>query len=143
MQRVLIPLAFLAAAGLLSAQPVTEQCADGRVMAVSPFNPRPCETHERSKLADTLEEQVEVAALTRSAEGSVVLANGERFDVPATPVERVVDATGAGDLFASGFIFGLSLGASLERCAELGSIAAGEVITHMGPRPHVQLSTLI
>ena len=64
MQRVLIPLAFLAAAGLLSAQPVTEQCADGRVMAVSPFNPRPCETHERSKLADTLEEQVEVAALT-------------------------------------------------------------------------------
>ena len=67
----------------------------------------------------------------------------DRFDVPATPVERVVDATGAGDLFASGFIFGLSLGASLERCAELGSIAAGEVITHMGPRPHVQLSTLI
>ena len=86
---------------------------------------------------------VEVAALTRSAEGSVVLANGERFDVPATPVERVVDATGAGDLFASGFIYGLSLGVSLERCAELGSIAAGEVITHMGPRPHVQLSTLI
>ena len=47
----------------------------------------------------------------------------------------VVDATGAGDLFASGFIYGLSLGASLERCAELGSIAAGEVITHMGPAP--------
>ena len=55
----------------------------------------------------------------------------------------MVDATGAGDLFASGFIHGLSLGVPLERCAELGSIAAGEVITHMGPRPHVQLSSMI
>ncbi len=101
------------------------------------------ETDDFDAAARQIADMVEVAALTRSAEGSVVLANGERFDVPATPVERVVDATGAGDLFASGFIYGLSLGVPLERCAELGSIAAGEVITHMGPRPHVQLSSLI
>jgi sugar/nucleoside kinase (ribokinase family) len=101
------------------------------------------ETDDFDAAARQIADMVEVAALTRSAEGSVVLANGERFDVPPTPVDRVVDATGAGDLFASGFIYGLSLGVPVERCAELGSIAAGEVITHMGPRPHVQLSSLI
>ena len=101
------------------------------------------ETDDFDVAARQIADMVEVAALTRSAEGSVVLANGERFDVPATPVDRVVDATGAGDLFASGFIYGLSVGVSVERCAELGSIAAGEVITHMGPRPRVRLSTRI
>ena len=101
------------------------------------------ETDDFDSAAQQIADMVEVAALTRSSKGSVVMNNGERLDVPATPVEQVVDATGAGDLYASGFIYGLSLGVSLERCAELGSIAAGEVISHIGPRPHVQLSTLI
>ena len=74
------------------------------------------ETDDFDAAARQIADMVEVAALTRSAEGSVVLANGERFDVPATPVERVVDATGAGDLFASGFIYGLSLGAPRAVC---------------------------
>lgn len=101
------------------------------------------ETDDFDAAAQQIAGMVEVAALTRSSKGSVVMSNGERLDVPATPVDQVIDATGAGDLYASGFIYGLSLGVSLERCAELGSIAAGEVISHIGPRPHVQLSTLI
>ncbi|MEM9203844.1 MAG: adenosine kinase [Actinomycetota bacterium] len=101
------------------------------------------ETDDFDAAARQIASMVEVAALTRSADGSVVMASGERIDSPATPVAQVVDATGAGDLYASGFMYGLSIGASLERCAELGSIAAGEVITHMGARPHVELSTLI
>ena len=87
---------------------------------------------------------VEVAAVTRAAEGSVVMAEGgDRITVPAVPVERVVDATGAGDLFAAGFLHGLTVGADLSRCAEIGSIAAGEVISHVGARPHVELTGLL
>ncbi len=101
------------------------------------------ETDDFDAAATRIAGMVETAALTRSAKGSAIMANGERIDVPATPVDRVVDATGAGDLYASGFLYGLSTGVSLDRCAELGSIAAGEVISHIGARPHVDLSTLI
>lgn len=86
---------------------------------------------------------VKISALTRSAAGSVVVAGGERVVVPAAVVDHVVDATGAGDLYASGFLFGLANGADLARCAELGGIAAGEVISHIGARPQVPLTTLI
>jgi sugar/nucleoside kinase (ribokinase family) len=55
----------------------------------------------------------------------------------------VIDTTGAGDLYASGFLHGLTAGASLEHCGELGSIAAAEVISHVGPRPLVELRTLV
>ena len=101
------------------------------------------ETDDFDAAAERLASMVETAALTRSAKGSVVMSQGERIEVPATPVAQVVDATGAGDLYAAGFIYGLSMGASMERCAELGSLAAGEVISHIGARPHVQLSTLL
>ena len=101
------------------------------------------ETDDFDAAAAQMAAMVETAALTRSAAGSVVMNNGERIDVPATPVEQVVDATGAGDLYAAGFMYGLTTGATLERCAELGSIAAGEVISHIGARPHVQLTSLI
>ncbi len=101
------------------------------------------ETDDFDAAAERLASMVETAVLTRSAKGSVVMSQGERIDVPATPVAQVVDATGAGDLYAAGFMYGLSMGVSMERCAELGSLAAGEVISHIGARPHVQLSTLL
>ncbi len=101
------------------------------------------ETDDFDSAALQIAELVEVAALTRSAKGSVVMAGGNRLDVGVTPVERVVDATGAGDLYAAGFMYGLSVGADMAGCAELGSIAAGEVISHVGARPHVELTTLI
>lgn len=101
------------------------------------------ETDDFDTAASEIAAMVETAALTRSSQGSVVMNGGARIDVPATPVPQVVDATGAGDLYAAGFMYGLTTGSSLERCAELGSIAAGEVISHIGARPHVQLTSLI
>jgi sugar/nucleoside kinase (ribokinase family) len=63
--------------------------------------------------------------------------------VDAVPVERVVDTTGAGDLYAAGFLHGLTTGRPLEECGRLGSIAAAEVISHVGPRPLVELRRLV
>lgn len=101
------------------------------------------ETDDFDAAGRQLAEMVEVVALTRAAAGSVVLSEGgERTVVPAAPVERVVDATGAGDLFAAGFLFGLSAGVSLTRCAEIGAMAAAEVISHVGARPQVELASL-
>jgi sugar/nucleoside kinase (ribokinase family) len=84
----------------------------------------------------------ELAALTRSAKGSV-LVNGDRMHViRAHPVEAVVDTTGAGDLYASGVLYGLAQGLDLPTCGRLGSLAAAEVIAHVGARPMVPLADL-
>ncbi|MBO0692341.1 MAG: adenosine kinase [Acidimicrobiaceae bacterium] len=83
-----------------------------------------------------------VAALTRGAQGSVVVAGSELVSVPAAPVEKVIDTTGAGDLYAAGFLYGFTHGEDLERCARLGTVAAGEVIGHFGARPQVSLRDL-
>ncbi len=101
------------------------------------------ETDDFDSAAVQIAELVEVAALTRSANGSVVMFGGDRIDIGVTPADHVVDATGAGDQYAAGFMYGLSIGADLMRCGELGSIAAGEVISHIGARPRVELATLI
>ena len=84
----------------------------------------------------------EVAALTRGPLGSVVVSDGPAIRGPAAPVASVVDTAGAGDLYAAGFLFGLSREPDLERCARLGSLAAAEVISHMGARPAVPLASL-
>ena len=82
----------------------------------------------------------EVAALTRSEQGSVVLAGDEIHVVDAAPVEKVVDTTGAGDLYAAGFLFGYTRGDSLYDCGRIGAIAAAEIISHFGARPEVDLA---
>ncbi|HUR42986.1 MAG TPA: adenosine kinase [Aestuariivirga sp.] len=82
-----------------------------------------------------------MAVLTRSAAGSVVVKSGETHVIPAYPVKKVVDLTGAGDLFAAGFLFGFTSGKPLRHCAELGALAAAEVISHMGARPEVELES--
>jgi len=81
------------------------------------------------------------AAITRSEQGSVVVANGERHAVAAVPVS-VVDTTGAGDLYAAGFLVGHTRGLPADVCAQLGSLAASEVISHLGARPESSLLTL-
>jgi sugar/nucleoside kinase (ribokinase family) len=63
--------------------------------------------------------------------------------VPAVPVRKVIDTTGAGDLYAAGFLYGLTSRRPLAECGQLGSIAAAEVISHVGPRPLVELKTLV
>jgi len=87
--------------------------------------------------------QVPVLVVTRSEKGAVAVAGGERADVRAEPVEQVVDTTGAGDLFAAGFLFGHTRGDSLERCLRLGAICAAEIISHYGARPEADLRELV
>lgn len=83
-----------------------------------------------------------IAVLTRSEKGSVVVRGSEVVEVPAHRVEKIVDVTGAGDLYAAGFLFGFTREMPLSRCAELGSLAAAEVISHVGARPEVNLHDL-
>jgi len=87
--------------------------------------------------------KVKVACLTRSEKGSVILAGEDTFEIAAAPVEKVIDTTGAGDLYAAGFLYGYTQGEPLARCGELGSIAAGAVIGHTGARPGASLAQLI
>jgi sugar/nucleoside kinase (ribokinase family) len=84
----------------------------------------------------------EVAALTRSEKGCVIVTARETHPVPAAKVERLVDTTGAGDLYASGFLYGFTRGRHLVTCAKLGSLAAAEVISHFGARPEASLAIL-
>jgi len=84
----------------------------------------------------------EMAVLTRSEEGSVIVASGETIEIPADAVSEVVDVTGAGDLYAAGFLYGLTRGLPLETCGRLGSLAAAEVIGHIGARPENPLREL-
>lgn len=90
-----------------------------------------------------LREDCEFAAVTRNEHGSVVIDGDEVVIIDAEPVDSVVDATGAGDMYAAGFLYGFVRGKPIEQCGKIGSIVASEVITHMGPRPLVPLTTVV
>lgn len=83
-----------------------------------------------------------LAAVTRSEHGSIIIAGDQTIEVPADPVSQLVDTTGAGDLYAAGFLFGVARGLDLATAGRLGSLAAGEVISHVGARPLVSLKAL-
>lgn len=85
----------------------------------------------------------EIAALTRSEKGSVVVAGDEVHVIDPAPVDKVVDTTGAGDLYAAGFLYGLTHGYGLAQAGKIAGICAAEVITHMGARPEVSLQELV
>jgi sugar/nucleoside kinase (ribokinase family) len=91
----------------------------------------------RRAAADT-----KLAALTRSEKGSVILGGGKSIAIPAASVAKVVDTTGAGDLYAAGFLFGIATGRDLETSGRLGSLAAAEIISHIGARPETKLQDL-
>jgi sugar/nucleoside kinase (ribokinase family) len=84
-----------------------------------------------------------LAAITVGAEGCLVVTPDGVLREPAEPVPQVLDTTGAGDLFAAGFLYGYTRQQSLSECARLGAVAAAEVISHVGPRPLVPLRSLI
>lgn len=95
------------------------------------------------KALAALSADVEIAAVTRSEKGAVIRSRSETITVAAQPVSKVIDTTGAGDQFAAGFLYGFTEGMTLKRAGELGTIAAAEVISHIGPRPLVKLADLM
>jgi len=99
-------------------------------------------TDDFDQALDRARAHCDVVALTRSERGSVVARGGETHTVAAEPVE-VVDTTGAGDLYAAGFLYAMTRGADIATCGRLASICAAEVISHYGPRPQARLSDLL
>jgi sugar/nucleoside kinase (ribokinase family) len=100
------------------------------------------QTSDFDTAVTALRGEARLAVVTRSEKGCIVVSRDEMLAVPAAPVDKVVDTTGAGDLFAAGFLFGLARGASHERAAQLGALAAAEVIQHLGARPQTSLKAL-
>ncbi len=85
----------------------------------------------------------DIAALTRSEKGCVILAGDEVHVIEAAPVANLIDTTGAGDLFAAGYLFGITHGRNAAASARIGALAAAEVISHIGPRPQADLKALL
>jgi sugar/nucleoside kinase (ribokinase family) len=100
------------------------------------------ETASFDEAARRAQADTKLAALTRSEKGSVILGGGKAIAIPAAPVDAVVDTTGAGDLYAAGFLYGIARALPLETAGRLGSLAAAEVISHVGARPQVGLAEL-
>ncbi|MGY8676762.1 adenosine kinase [Bradyrhizobium sp. UFLA05-153] len=89
-----------------------------------------------------LRNDVNLGVVTRSEKGCMVVSSEDAVAVPASPIDKLVDTTGAGDLFAAGFLFGLARDLSYKQCGQLGALAAAEVIQHIGARPQVSLKEL-
>ncbi len=85
----------------------------------------------------------EIAALTRSEQGSVVVGRREVHVIDAAPVARLVDTTGAGDLYAAGFLYGITQNFDLARCGRLGALAAAEIISHFGAKPEIDIAQFV
>ncbi|MFN7303133.1 MAG: adenosine kinase [Phenylobacterium sp.] len=100
------------------------------------------ETEDLAVALDGVRQRTRLAAVTRSEKGSFLLSDGDVLSIPAVPVEKVVDTTGAGDQYAAGVMYGLVRGRPLEVCGRLGALAAAEVISHYGPRPQASLRDL-
>ncbi|MEP3275492.1 MAG: adenosine kinase [Stappiaceae bacterium] len=100
------------------------------------------QTADLNTAIEAIRNDASLAIVTLGEEGSISVAADKTNKVPAAKVETVVDLTGAGDLFASGFLFGLARNYPLVECAELGALAAAEVISHIGPRPEKSLKSI-
>jgi sugar/nucleoside kinase (ribokinase family) len=101
------------------------------------------ETADLEAAVDAVAAKLPLLVVTRSEKGAIAIADGQRVEVPAEPVAQVVDTTGAGDLFAAGFLAGQAQGRSLEASLRMGAIAAAEIISHYGARPEADLRRLV
>ncbi len=95
------------------------------------------------EVIDVVRGQVKVAALTRGAAGSVIVAGDQTHVLDAAPIGQLVDTTGAGDLYAAGFLYGLTHDLPLKACGRLASLAAGHVLGHYGARAAKPLQPLV
>jgi sugar/nucleoside kinase (ribokinase family) len=100
------------------------------------------ETSDFDTAVEALRGEAKLAVVTRSEKGCVVVSRNGEITVPAAEVEKVIDVTGAGDLFAAGFLVGLARGKGYDAAARLGALCAAEVIQHVGARPEVSLKAL-
>jgi len=100
------------------------------------------QTEKLDEACKALRADCGLAVVTRGAKGSTILTPERAIQVDAEPVAQVVDTTGAGDLYAAGFLFGLARGLDLPTCGKLASLAAAEVVSHIGPRPETSLAAL-
>ncbi len=101
------------------------------------------ETDDLQQALDKVAAHTEIAVVTLAEKGAVILAAGQVTPIAAQPVSAVVDTTGAGDLFAAGFLYGYTQGRTMAEAGRIGAIAAAEVISHYGPRPQKSLQTLL
>jgi sugar/nucleoside kinase (ribokinase family) len=101
------------------------------------------ETEDFEAAVASVAAKVETLVVTRSEQGAIAIQGGTRYAVPAEPIDKVVDTTGAGDLFAAGFLAGQAQGRGAKESLTMGAIAAAEVISHYGARPEADLKALV
>ena len=101
------------------------------------------QTSDLASAIAAVRQDVAMTAVTKGEQGSTVVTREKTVDVDAHPIDRLEDTTGAGDLYAAGFLYGLTHGRDLADCARIGGLAAAEVIQHIGPRPQVSLKDLL
>lgn len=101
------------------------------------------ESESFEEAVEALKGTCEIIVITRSEKGSVIIAGDKVIEIPAEAGVKVIDTTGAGDQYAAGFLYGYTQGMTLETCGRLGSMAAAEVISHMGPRPAIRYADLL
>ncbi len=102
-----------------------------------------CETNDLSGAAANIRSRCKVAALTRSADGALLISGSEFVEMVAEPVDQVIDTTGAGDLYAAGFLYAYARGKSLAECGRWGALCAAEIISHFGARPEQPLAEFV
>src|SRR5208337_4968147 len=100
------------------------------------------ETPHFGEALDDLRAEGVLGVVTRSEKGCVVVDGDRTWEAPAFPIAKLIDTTGAGDMFAAGFLAGLARGADMQTCGRLGTLAAAEIIQHLGARPNVSLKAL-
>jgi fructokinase len=123
-----------------------QELVDGHVDILFANETEICSLYQTDSFEAALEQvrgRCRIAALTRSEQGSLILSGDQTISIAAVSLGELVDTTGAGDLYAAGFLHAYTQGQDLARCGQLGSLCAGQVVTQLGPRPQQSLRDLV